>query len=308
MPVEIITDELELKHAGFHWRAHSDVRALCCAPLEADGFTNAFSTRLGGVSPMPQEALNLAGFTDDAPEYTKPPPCPRALETSGGSTAASAWLRGANRARRGGRARQKRRSARGCPRRPCFANPARRQNRRLCARPAGRSAHGRERGGPCRLARRGLLDRAAHARTDARGIRHAERRCLRRHRAGGRRMLHTKSARSHQDFLSVSPTLTISLRRRAMGTRALIFKCKPAAIDRAGVAAEPSTSHRLLRCAAPISSSPIDAKRRFTAGQVACCPSSAARRLRASGRAAAFILSFGVPDAGCSPHRRRYQH
>lgn len=68
MPVEIITDEFELKRAGFHWRARSDVRALSCAPLEEDGFTNAFSTRLGGVSPMPQEALNLAGFTDDAAE------------------------------------------------------------------------------------------------------------------------------------------------------------------------------------------------------------------------------------------------
>ena len=44
------------------------MRALVCAPLEREGFTNAFSTRLGGTSPMPQDALNLAGFQDDAAE------------------------------------------------------------------------------------------------------------------------------------------------------------------------------------------------------------------------------------------------
>ena len=42
------------------------MRALVCAPLETDGFTNGFSTRAGGVSPMPQDALNLAGFNEDA--------------------------------------------------------------------------------------------------------------------------------------------------------------------------------------------------------------------------------------------------
>ena len=44
------------------------MRALVCGPLEQDGFTNAFSTRLGGVSPMPQAALNLAGFNEDEAE------------------------------------------------------------------------------------------------------------------------------------------------------------------------------------------------------------------------------------------------
>jgi hypothetical protein len=39
-----------------------------CAPLEQDGFANGFSTRLGGTSPMPKDALNLAGFDDDAAE------------------------------------------------------------------------------------------------------------------------------------------------------------------------------------------------------------------------------------------------
>jgi len=37
---------------------------VICAPLERDGFANAFSTRLGGVSPMPEQALNLAGFNE----------------------------------------------------------------------------------------------------------------------------------------------------------------------------------------------------------------------------------------------------
>ncbi len=44
------------------------MRALVCAPLEHDGFTNAFSTRLGGTSPMPEGSLNLAGFNEDDAE------------------------------------------------------------------------------------------------------------------------------------------------------------------------------------------------------------------------------------------------
>lgn len=44
------------------------MRALVSAPLEQDGFTNGFSTRLGGVSPFPHNALNLAGFNEDAAE------------------------------------------------------------------------------------------------------------------------------------------------------------------------------------------------------------------------------------------------
>src|SRR5258708_22016254 len=76
MPMEMITEESELKRrqvaalhtAGFYWREHDSLRALICAPLEQDGFTNAFSTRLGGVSPMPEAALNLAGFNEDEAE------------------------------------------------------------------------------------------------------------------------------------------------------------------------------------------------------------------------------------------------
>ena len=74
--MEMIIEEDELKRrqvaalqkAGFYWRERDGVRALVCAPLEQDGFTNAFSTRLGGVSPMPDEALNLAGFNEDDAE------------------------------------------------------------------------------------------------------------------------------------------------------------------------------------------------------------------------------------------------
>ena len=63
----IISDE-ELERAGFYWRELDGVRALVCAPLEEDGFTNGFSTRCGGTSPMPENSLNLAGFNEDNAE------------------------------------------------------------------------------------------------------------------------------------------------------------------------------------------------------------------------------------------------
>jgi polyphenol oxidase len=74
--MEIITREKEpegrevaaLQSAGFYWRENNGVRALVCAPLEQAGFTNAFSTRLGGVSPLPNNSLNLAGFNEDDAE------------------------------------------------------------------------------------------------------------------------------------------------------------------------------------------------------------------------------------------------
>src|SRR2546429_4393566 len=73
IPIEMITEadakETEsVENAGFYWRERDGVRALICEALEADGFTNAFSTRLGGVSPMPIRALNLAGFNEDDAE------------------------------------------------------------------------------------------------------------------------------------------------------------------------------------------------------------------------------------------------
>jgi YfiH family protein len=64
----MITDESTLQTDDFYWRERDGVRALVCKPLEQDGFTNAFSTRVGGVSPMPKAALNLAGFNEDEAE------------------------------------------------------------------------------------------------------------------------------------------------------------------------------------------------------------------------------------------------
>jgi YfiH family protein len=66
--METITDDANLRDAGFYWREVNGVRALICSPLEEAGFTNGFSTRIGGVSPMPQAALNLAGFNEDTAE------------------------------------------------------------------------------------------------------------------------------------------------------------------------------------------------------------------------------------------------
>ena len=63
-----INDEQILTDAGFHWRERAGVRVLVCGPLEEAGFTNGFSTRLGGVSPFPENDLNLAGFDDDSAE------------------------------------------------------------------------------------------------------------------------------------------------------------------------------------------------------------------------------------------------
>ncbi len=44
------------------------IAALVCEPLEQAGFLNAFSTRIGGVSPLPSNALNLAYFKGDEKE------------------------------------------------------------------------------------------------------------------------------------------------------------------------------------------------------------------------------------------------
>lgn len=68
MPMEIITSDDQLTASGFYWRELDGVRVLVCAPLEEDGFVNGFSTRLGGVSEMPSNALSLAGFNEDRAE------------------------------------------------------------------------------------------------------------------------------------------------------------------------------------------------------------------------------------------------
>lgn len=41
---------------------------LVSARLEQAGFANGFSTRLGGVSPFPENSLNLAGYDEDSAE------------------------------------------------------------------------------------------------------------------------------------------------------------------------------------------------------------------------------------------------
>jgi YfiH family protein len=66
--MDTIINETEIARTGFYWRERDGVQALVCEQLETDGFTNGFSTRLGGLSPMPDNALNLAGFNEDAAE------------------------------------------------------------------------------------------------------------------------------------------------------------------------------------------------------------------------------------------------
>jgi len=61
-------DKQILTETGFYWREKNGIKALICRPLEEKGFANAFSTRLGGVSPFPENDLNLAGFDEDLAE------------------------------------------------------------------------------------------------------------------------------------------------------------------------------------------------------------------------------------------------
>ena len=50
---------------NFSFRQEGEVQLLVCEPLERLGFKNAFSTRLGGVSPLPANALSLGNFSHD---------------------------------------------------------------------------------------------------------------------------------------------------------------------------------------------------------------------------------------------------
>jgi YfiH family protein len=69
MPMETITVESGLASAGFAWHeGEGGVRLLVCEPLERDGFANAFPARSGGISPFPENALNLPGFDQDSAE------------------------------------------------------------------------------------------------------------------------------------------------------------------------------------------------------------------------------------------------
>ena len=62
------TEDQILSEKGFYWREKNGVEVLVCGALEEKGFVNGFSTRLGGVSPMPENDLNLSGFDDDSEE------------------------------------------------------------------------------------------------------------------------------------------------------------------------------------------------------------------------------------------------
>lgn len=68
VPMETITSEFaSAVEAGenFAWIRDGDLLALTCTALGDANFANAFSTRLGGVSPTPAAALNLANFDHD---------------------------------------------------------------------------------------------------------------------------------------------------------------------------------------------------------------------------------------------------
>ena len=62
------TENQILSENGFFWREKNGVKILVCRALEENGFVNGFSTRLGGVSPFPENDLNLAGFDEDSGE------------------------------------------------------------------------------------------------------------------------------------------------------------------------------------------------------------------------------------------------
>ncbi len=62
-----MTDET-LADFGFYWREKNGVKVLVCRALEENGFANGFSTRHGGVSPFPENSLNLSGLDIDSAE------------------------------------------------------------------------------------------------------------------------------------------------------------------------------------------------------------------------------------------------
>src|SRR5262245_33710252 len=52
-----------MNHFSFLHR--NNLQLLVCDPLDRIGFKNAFSTRIGGVSPLPAAALSLGNFNQD---------------------------------------------------------------------------------------------------------------------------------------------------------------------------------------------------------------------------------------------------
>ncbi len=63
-----VQSDASLTENGFYWREKNGVKVLICAALEAKGFVNGFSTRLGGVSDFPENSLNLSGLDIDSAE------------------------------------------------------------------------------------------------------------------------------------------------------------------------------------------------------------------------------------------------
>jgi YfiH family protein len=66
----MITDRTQtlpdVSAAGFAWHGRDGLLVLSNTALTEAGFTNGFSTRFGGVSPFPHDALNLAGYNEDS--------------------------------------------------------------------------------------------------------------------------------------------------------------------------------------------------------------------------------------------------
>jgi YfiH family protein len=52
----------------FSFLHKNNLQLLVCDPMDRIGFKNAFSTRLGGVSPLPAAALSLGNFSQDERE------------------------------------------------------------------------------------------------------------------------------------------------------------------------------------------------------------------------------------------------
>lgn len=51
---------------NFRFHNSGGLELLICEPLEAAGFLHAFTTRAGGVSPLPESSLNLGTYTEDS--------------------------------------------------------------------------------------------------------------------------------------------------------------------------------------------------------------------------------------------------
>ena len=65
-PTTVDQSDETLTDSGFYWREKNGVKILVCRLLEEQGFVNGFSTRLGGVSDFPKDALNLSGLDIDS--------------------------------------------------------------------------------------------------------------------------------------------------------------------------------------------------------------------------------------------------